>query len=82
MEFLHSVAGFYPTTRDEVLQLIFNLNNNKVYSYDKVTSIIIKAISKCVFDVLIYIYTDLSLSPGDFPSELKKAVVTPLLKKR
>jgi hypothetical protein len=55
--------------------------NNKAPGYDKITPVIIKKISQYIVDVLVYIF-NLSLSTGDFPSELKSAVVTPLFKKK
>lgn len=70
----------YPTSRGEVLQLIAKLKNNKAPGYDNVTPVIVKSISEYIVDVLVYIY-NLSLSTGEFPSELKKAVVIPLFKK-
>lgn len=71
---------FYPTSREEVLNLISNLKNNKAPGYDKITPLIVKSISGYIVDVLVYIF-NLSLSSGTFPTELKKAVIIPLFKK-
>lgn len=70
----------YPTTNKEVSRLIVELSNNKAPGYDKITPCIVKTISEYIVDVLVFIY-NLSLSSGEFPSGMRKSVVTPLFKK-
>lgn len=70
----------YPTSEEEIFLIIKSLSNNKAPGYDNITPTVIKSISTSIVHVLVYIF-NLSLSSGEFPEKLKKAIITPLFKK-
>lgn len=69
-----------PTTTGEVLSIIHNLKHNKAPGFDGVGSTVVKQIAPSIINVLTYLY-NFSLSTGEFPKCLKKAVVIPIFKR-
>lgn len=71
---------FYPTCKEEILEIIKSLSNRKAPGADSITPMILKSIDMYIVDVLVYLI-NFSMSSGEFPLDLKTAIVKPLFKK-
>jgi len=66
--------------REELLKLIYTLNNNKSPGPDNFGPILVKEMASQIIEPLLYIY-NLSFSTRVLPDKLKVAKVIPIYKK-
>ncbi|XP_055371582.1 uncharacterized protein LOC129605695 [Condylostylus longicornis] len=71
---------FEPFTASEIHKLIVGLKSSNSKSSDLLSSNVLKEISFLIVDVLCHIFNS-SVYTGNFPNDLKTAVVIPLFKK-
>ena len=74
------LANFSPATSDEIRKIIEG-SPSKSCQLDPLPTFLLKSCLDDLLPVITYIINS-SMSTGDVPQQLKKAVVTPLLKKR
>lgn len=79
---IHIKSSFYmkPTSTEEVLDIISSLKNNKAPGFDDINSTLVKNIAPSIIDVLTFLI-NFSLSSGEFPDCLKRAIVIPVFKR-
>jgi hypothetical protein len=70
----------FPSTEEEVVDLIHRLDNKKPMGLDDIPDYIIKICHTKIKTALTHII-NLSLCTGQFPDQLKRAKVKPLYKK-
>lgn len=70
----------YPTTQMEIKTIINSLSTRKAPGYDLISPALIKNIADSIAEHLTYL-VNFSLSSGEFPSDLKNAIIIPLHKK-
>lgn len=70
----------YPVTREEILAIIRKISNKNSIGIDEIPSSLIKKCSKHLADPLCYL-ANTSLSTGEFPNNLKRAIIKPIHKK-
>lgn len=70
----------YPTNCTEIQNIINTLSARKAPGYDSITSVLVKGIAGSIIEHLVYL-TNFSMSSGEFPNDLKNAIVVPLYKK-
>ena len=68
-----------PTYREEILDIVSNLNNKKSPGHDDINNFILKGVISSIIDPLVHIF-NLSLSSGQVPAGMKIAKVIPLFK--
>ncbi len=72
--------GFNPITKDNMLDYISNMSN-KFCSLDPIPTFLLKRCSRELAPILLHI-ANCSLMQGEFPNEMKTAIVKPTLKKK
>ena len=70
---------FFPTNNLEIERLIRNLQSKSSKGHDDITNNILKAIYPAIIDALRIIFNK-SLANGEFPKNMKLAIVKPLYK--
>ena len=68
-----------PTDRNEIIDIVSNLQNKKSSGFDGINNFILKKIILNIVDPLVHIF-NLSLSNGQLPNTMKIAKVIPLFK--
>lgn len=68
-----------PILGSEIMSIIHGLENSSCCGLDGISNRIVKNVATFLVDPLKYIF-NLSISSGEFPSQLKKALVIPLFK--
>ena len=71
---------FVPTHRNEIIDIVTSLNNNKSAGHDEINNYLLKGIINSIADPLVHIF-NLSLISGLVPDSMKIAKVIPLFKK-
>ena len=69
-----------PIHRNEIIDIVSNLNNKKSAGHDNINNFLLKGIITSIVDPIVYIF-NLSLSSGIVPDSMKIAKVIPLFKK-
>ena len=75
-----SFSSFEPATLDEIVKLLDNIND-KSCALDPIPSWLVKKLS-CTFAPIFQRIVNVSLTTGSFPTPVKTAIITPLLKKQ
>ena len=70
---------FYPTTEREIEKVIMRLKNKDSKGYDGLSNRMLKTIYSSILPAL-YIIFNKSLADGEFPHDMKMAIVKPLYK--
>lgn len=78
--YINKTMYVYPTTANEVKEVIFSLKNKQSTGEDNISNKLLKKICHFILDPLTHVIND-SLINGVFPKKLKMAVVIPVYKK-